>query len=77
MDGEGGAAMENTALIQDVDKPIEAEGTADQTDRHNSPTTVARADPRLPIRRSHPGPIIRAGVVSLWAPGRDWREPAP
>jgi hypothetical protein len=47
------------------------------TAQHNAPTTVAGADPRLPIRRSHPGPIIRAGVVSLWALGRTWREDPP
>jgi hypothetical protein len=33
---------------------------------------------RLPIRRSDPGPITRAGVVSLWARGRRaWRKPTP
>jgi hypothetical protein len=38
------------------------------------PSTRGR---RLPIRRSDPGPITRAGVVSLWARGRTWREDPP
>ena len=33
---------------------------------------------RLPIRRSDPGPITRAGVVSLWAPGAvSWETHPP
>jgi hypothetical protein len=33
---------------------------------YNDHTTSTRGR-RLPIRRSDPGPITRAGVVSLWA----------
>ena len=43
---------------------------------HNDHTTSTRGR-RLPIRRSHPGPIVRAGVVSLWALERHWRKPTP
>jgi hypothetical protein len=45
--------------------------------QHNGHST-SRKTRRPPIRRSHPGPITRAGVVSLWARGlRAWRTPTP